>query len=77
MVDMVPSSVKLAARAQRMVATIAGVPVARAATAWEEAGHSVKVAVLMLEGLQRGEAEARLAAAAGRLDRARNANSHR
>lgn len=71
MVDMVPSSAKLVARAQGMVAAIAGVPAARAATVWEEAGRSVKVAVLMLDGLQRAEAEARLAAAAGRLDRAR------
>ncbi len=71
MVDMVPSSTKLVARAQGMVAAIAGVSEARAAAAWEAAGRSVKVAVLMLDGLDRGEAVARLAAAAGRLDFAR------
>jgi N-acetylmuramic acid 6-phosphate etherase len=71
MVDMVPSSAKLVARAKRMVAAIAGVPAACAATAWQEAGGSVKIAVLMLDGLQRAEAEARLATVAGRLDHAR------
>jgi N-acetylmuramic acid 6-phosphate etherase len=74
MVDMVPTSAKLVARAQSMVAAIANVSPARAATAWEEAGGSVKVAVLMLDGLERFEAEARLAAVAGRLDRARTAD---
>ncbi|HEY4041686.1 MAG TPA: N-acetylmuramic acid 6-phosphate etherase [Rhodopila sp.] len=71
MVDMVPSNAKLVARARGMVATIAGVPAARAASALKAAGGSVKVAVLMLDGLNRSEAEARLAAAVGRLDRAR------
>lgn len=74
MVDMVPGSAKLVARAQGMVAAIAGVPAPRAAAAWEAAGGSVKIAVLMLDGMKRAEAEARLAAAAGRLDRARNAS---
>ncbi len=72
MVDMVPSSAKLVARAQGMVAAIGGVPMARAVTALEEAGGKVKVAVLMLDGLNRADAEARLAAAGGRLDRARD-----
>ena len=74
MVDMVPTSAKLADRGQRMVAAIAGVPAARSASAWNEAGGSVKIAVLMLDGWTRTEAEARLAAAAGRLDRARRAD---
>jgi N-acetylmuramic acid 6-phosphate etherase len=74
MVDMVPGSEKLVTRAKGMVAAIAGVPPARAATIWEEAGGSVKVAVLMLDGLKRAEAEARLTAVDGRLDRARNTN---
>ena len=73
MIDMVPSNAKLADRARRMVAAIAGVPAARAETAWSEAGRSVKVAVLMLDGLPRTEAEARLAVTFGRLDLARNA----
>jgi N-acetylmuramic acid 6-phosphate etherase len=76
MVDMVPSNAKLADRAQRMVAAINGVPAACAATAWNEAGGSVKVAVLMLDGLTRTEAEARLVASAGRLDLARTAGAH-
>lgn len=75
MVDMVPSNAKLVDRACKMVAAIAGVSADRAATAWQEAGRSVKVAVLMLDGLPRAEAEARLGAAGGRLDRARNAAS--
>jgi N-acetylmuramic acid 6-phosphate etherase len=72
MVDMVPGSEKLVARAKGMVAAIAGVPAARAASILAEAGGSVKVAVLMLDGLKRAEAEARLTAVDGRLDRARN-----
>jgi N-acetylmuramic acid 6-phosphate etherase len=70
MVDMVPSNAKLIDRAQRMVATITGVPLPRAVAAWTEAG-SVKIAVLMLDGLTRPVAEAKLAAVNGRLDRAR------
>jgi N-acetylmuramic acid 6-phosphate etherase len=72
MVDMVPSNAKLVERARRMVAAISGVGLERAARAWDDAGGSVKVAVLMLDGLTRGEAEARLAAESGRLDRARD-----
>jgi N-acetylmuramic acid 6-phosphate etherase len=71
MVDMVPGSRKLVARARRMVAEIAGVTAAEAAAAWDAAGGSVKLAVLMLDGLSREEAEARLSQAGGRLDRAR------
>ncbi len=70
MVDMVPRNTKLVARAHRMVAQIADVPIERAAAAWEAAG-SVKLAVLMLDGADRPAAEAALAAAGGRLDRAR------
>jgi N-acetylmuramic acid 6-phosphate etherase len=72
MVDMVPSNAKLIDRAHRMVAAIAGSTLDRAARAWNDAGGSVKIAVLMLDGLTRSEAEAKLAAAAGRLDRARD-----
>ena len=71
MVDMAPSNAKLAARARRMVATIAGASPERAAAAWSESGGDIKRAVLMLDGLDRAEAEARLAAAGGRLDQAR------
>jgi N-acetylmuramic acid 6-phosphate etherase len=72
MVDMVPSNGKLADRARRMVAAIANVPPDRAATAWSDAGGNVKIAVLMLDGLTKTQAEARLCAAAGRLDLARH-----
>lgn len=71
MVDMVPSNAKLIDRAHRMVAAITGVPLATAATAWNQT-QSVKLAVLMLDGLTRPEAEAALKNANGRLDRARH-----
>jgi N-acetylmuramic acid 6-phosphate etherase len=73
MVDMLPTNAKLVDRAHRMVAAIAGVSAARATAALEEGGGSVKVAVLMLDGLTRAEAEARLAASGGRLFHARDA----
>jgi N-acetylmuramic acid 6-phosphate etherase len=72
MVDMVPGSEKLVARARGTVAAIAGVPGARAASILAEAGGSVKVAVLMLYGRTRAQAEARLGTVDGRLDRAGN-----
>ena len=71
MVDMAPSNAKLVARAQRMVAAIAGAAPERAEAAWSASGGDVKRAVLMLDGLDREEAETRLAAAGGRLDLAR------
>ena len=70
MVDMVPANAKLVGRAHRMVATIAGVDEGEAAAAWERAGRNVKRAVLMLRGLGPAEADARLAAANGRLSAA-------
>ena len=75
MVDMVPSSAKLVARARGMVAAITGVSAVRAEVALKQAGGSVKVAVLMLDGLDRSEAEGRLEAACGRLDRVRDAGA--
>jgi N-acetylmuramic acid 6-phosphate etherase len=75
MVDMEPSNAKLVQRAHRMVAAIAGVSVAEGAAAWQQAGGSVKLAVLMLDGLTQPDARARLAAAAGRLDLARTVAS--
>jgi N-acetylmuramic acid 6-phosphate etherase len=71
MVDMIPSNAKLEVRAQRMVATLAGVPLADAASAWEAAGRNVKLALLMLDGMSRTDAETRLRDAGGRLDRLR------
>jgi N-acetylmuramic acid 6-phosphate etherase len=71
MVDMVPTNAKLIDRAHRMVAAITGASLERAACAWNEAGGSVKLAVLMLDGLTRAEAETSLNRGADRLDRAR------
>jgi N-acetylmuramic acid 6-phosphate etherase len=59
MVDMAPGSAKLLARARRMVAAIAGVLPERAAEVLQDAGGSVKAAVLVLDGLPRSEAEAK------------------
>ena len=70
MVDMAPSNAKLVARAHRMVAAIASVPLSEAAAAWDAAGGNVRVAALMLRGMARPDAEAALHAAGGRLDRA-------
>jgi N-acetylmuramic acid 6-phosphate etherase len=71
MVDMVPSNAKLVARAHRMVAAITGASLPDAAAAWSKAGGSVKVAVLMLDGLTRRKAEQRLAVSGGHLRLAR------
>jgi len=67
MVDVVPSSAKLRARAERMVADLGGRP-ARAADLLAAAGGRVKTAVVMARlGVDRAEAERRLAASGGRL----------
>ncbi len=70
MVNVVPSNAKLVDRAHRIVAALTGVDVPTAAQAWEAAGRDIAVAVLMLDGLDRQAAQARLAAA-GSLRRAR------
>lgn len=71
MVGLVPTSVKLARRAGRIVAEIAGCTPQAAAAALEAAGGDARLAVLLLDGLPRPVAEARLAAAGGDLRRAR------
>lgn len=53
MIDMVPSNAKLVARAHRMVAILAGVPLPEAAAAWQEAGGQVRLAVERLRAPQR------------------------
>ena len=73
MVHVVATNAKLVRRGQRIVQTITGVSDAAAARALEDAGWSIPLAVLLLDGLPRAEAEARLAAAGGDLRRARNA----
>ncbi|MBW4027997.1 MAG: N-acetylmuramic acid 6-phosphate etherase [Acidobacteria bacterium] len=67
MVNVQPTNAKLVDRARRIVASITGLETAEAAELLQQAG-SVKVAVLMHRlGLNKGEAEMRLAAAHGRL----------
>ena len=67
MVNVQPTNTKLADRAARIVATITGLDPGRSAQLLAQAG-SVKTAVVMQRlNLNRAEAEARLAAAHGRL----------
>jgi len=66
MVDMPPRNVKLVARARRMVAAATGLDLEASGRLLDEAGGSVKVAIVMaLAGVTRPEAERRLAAAGG------------
>ena len=71
MVGVVPSNAKLVLRAQRIVAELAGVTQATAAHAHEAADGDIRLAVLMLDGLSRTAAQARLDAAGGNLRIAR------
>jgi N-acetylmuramic acid 6-phosphate etherase len=67
MVNVQPTNSKLADRAARIIATITGLKYGEAAELLARA-ESVKTAVVMQKlGLSRGDAEARLAAAHGRL----------
>lgn len=71
MVAMRPTNAKLRARALAMVADLTGADPATAGAALAEAGGSIRTAVAMLAlGLGRAAAEARLAAAGGRLSQA-------
>ena len=70
MVDVVPANRKLKERVERLVQTIAATDAPRAEELLAAAGGSVKVAVLMDRGLERGEAEALLASCGGRLGEA-------
>jgi N-acetylmuramic acid 6-phosphate etherase len=67
MVNMRISNEKLAHRARRMVATLAGIDEARAADALELAGNDLRRAVLVARGLDPHEAADRLAHAGGNL----------
>ncbi len=73
MVDVVASNAKLVERSQRIVQSLAGVTLAEAAAAWERAGRNIKLAVLLLDGLNPETASARLLEAGGDLRRARPA----
>ncbi|HEY2955866.1 MAG TPA: N-acetylmuramic acid 6-phosphate etherase [Candidatus Eisenbacteria bacterium] len=66
MVDLMATSEKLIERSRRTVMTVAGVDYEAAARAIDEAGKSVKTAIVMLKlGCGRAEAEARLQRAGG------------
>ena len=66
MVDLMATSEKLVERSRRTVMTVTGADYASAARAIEDAGRSVKTAIVMLKlGCARSEAEARLGRAGG------------
>lgn len=71
MAHVVPSNAKLVARSRAIAAALTGASPEEAAAAFEAAGRNLPLAVLLLDGLPRAEAEARLAAAGGDLRRAR------
>jgi N-acetylmuramic acid 6-phosphate etherase len=71
MVNVQPKNVKLRDRARRIVAQAAGVPLDDAAGVLDAAGGNVKAAIVMGRlGVDRPEAERRLAAAGGRVSEA-------
>ncbi len=71
MVNVQPRNAKLEDRARRIVAESAGVGYERAAELLEAAGKDVKTAIVMSRlAMDRGTAEARLAAAGGRISEA-------
>jgi N-acetylmuramic acid 6-phosphate etherase len=73
MVNVQPTNVKLVDRARRMVAQTAGVSYERAGELLEASGKDVPTAILMGKtGVDRQEAERRLAAAGGRISKALN-----
>ncbi len=73
MVNVQPKNEKLRQRARRIVAEAAGVGEARAGDLLEAAGDRVAIAILMARGgMDRKEAERRLAAAGGKIAKALN-----
>jgi N-acetylmuramic acid 6-phosphate etherase len=75
MVHVGPANAKLVARSHRIVQAIAGCGLDAAAEAWERAGRDIRLAVLLLDGLDRADADAALARAQGDLRRARPSRS--
>jgi N-acetylmuramic acid 6-phosphate etherase len=67
MVDMQISNTKLKARAERMVAQIAGCDAATAEASLSEAGGNIKLGVLLALGRSSGDAEQALTASGGNL----------
>jgi N-acetylmuramic acid 6-phosphate etherase len=72
MVNVVASNAKLVERGRRMVEAITGCDPEAARDAHAAAGHDVKLAVLLVDGLSLDEARACLAQAAGNLRLARS-----
>lgn len=70
MVRMVASNAKLVVRSQQIICDLTDASPERVAIVWNEVGD-IRLAVLMLDGLDRATAEARLAAAGGDLRAAR------
>jgi N-acetylmuramic acid 6-phosphate etherase len=76
MVDLMATSRKLVERSRRTVMTVTGADYGTTARVIEEAGGSVKTAIVMLKlGCARGEAETRLARAGGFVRAALEAGS--
>ena len=75
MVNVAPANAKLVARSYRIVQAIAGCSLDAAAEAWERADRDIRLAVLLLDGLDRADADAALARAQGDLRRARPVHS--
>jgi N-acetylmuramic acid 6-phosphate etherase len=71
MVNVVASNAKLIERGRNMVQTITGCSAQAAKAAHDEAGHDVKLAVLLIDGLSLAEARQCLDAAGGNLREAR------
>jgi N-acetylmuramic acid 6-phosphate etherase len=71
MVHVVATNAKLVRRSQAIVQAITGAAEGRAAEAYEQAGRSIPLAVLLIDGLALDEARRRLADAKGDLRRAR------
>ena len=71
MVNVQPKNAKLQDRAQRIIAQASGVSYQRAGELLEQAGRSVRTAIVMAKaGVGREEADRRLAAAGGRISKA-------
>lgn len=73
MVNVVPSNSKLVDRSHRIVQAITGCDRATAAAAWERADQDIKLAVLLVDGIEEHHARTRLGDARGDLRRARPA----
>jgi N-acetylmuramic acid 6-phosphate etherase len=71
MVNVVASNAKLVDRSRRIVQALTGCDRPTASAAWERAGRDIKLAVLLVDGLEERDARARLEEARGDLRRAR------